>query len=99
MVFILTKIITALHWAVSLPLDIQYLEDDANKVIDEKIKNKIGECNFPGIVSKPCGEITSEEREKIRVAIKGAMHLAYSKFPPYFMEIVDFLVESGRILI
>ena len=39
MVFILTKIITALHWAVSLPLDIQYLEDDANKVIDEKIKN------------------------------------------------------------
>lgn len=30
---------TALHWAVSLPLDIQYLEDDANKVIDEKIKN------------------------------------------------------------
>ena len=86
---------TALHWAISLPLDIQYLEGDANKVIDEKIKNKIGECNFPGIVSKPCGEITSEEREKIRIAIKGAMRLAYSKFPSYFMEIIDFLVKSG----
>ena len=86
---------TALHWAVSLPLDIQYLEDDVNKIIDERIKNGNGECNFPGIVSKPCGEITYEEREKIRIAIKGAMQLAYSAFPPYFIEIIDFLVESG----
>ena len=85
----------ALHWAVALPSLIPDMERDVNIAIDEKIKNKIGECNFPGIVSKPCGEITSEEREEIRIAIKGAMQLAYRKFIPYFMEIIDFLVESG----
>lgn len=85
----------ALHWAVSLLQDVKDLEDDANKVIDERIKNKTGDCNFPGIVSKPCGEITHEEREKIRIAIKEAMQLAYSKFSPYFMDIIDFLVKNG----
>lgn len=85
----------ALHWAVSLPQELEYLEVDANKVIDEKIKNKIGECNFPGIVYKPCGEIIPEEREKIRIAVKDAMQLAYSTFPPYFMEIIDFLTTNG----
>ena len=85
----------ALHWAVALPSLIPDMERDVNIAIDEKIKNKIGECNFPGIVSKPCGEITSEEREEIRIAIKGAMQLAYRKFIPYFMEIIDFLVKSG----
>ena len=85
----------SLHWAVSLPQELKYLEVDTNKIIDEKIKNKIGECNFPGIVSKPCGEITPEEREKIRIAVKDAMQLAYSTFSPYFMEIIDFLAKSG----
>lgn len=85
----------ALHWAVSLPQELKYLEIDANKVIDENIKNKIGECNFPGIVSKPCGQVTSEERKKIRIAIKDAMELAYNTFVPYFMEIIDFLIKNG----
>lgn len=85
----------ALHWAVTLPQELKYLEIDANKIIDEKIKNNIGECNFSGIVSKPCGSVTPEEREKIRIAIKDAMKLAYSTFIPYFMEIIDFLVKNG----
>jgi len=85
----------ALHWAVSLPDELKYLEVDANKVIDEKIKNKIGQCNFPGIVVKPCEEVTLEERKKIRMAIKDAMQLAYNTFSPYFMEIIDFLTTNG----
>ncbi len=85
----------ALHWAVSLPQELKYLEIDANKIIDEKIKNKTGECNFPGIVSKPCGQVTPEEREKIRIAIKDAMKLAYNTFVPYFMEIINFLTKNG----
>ena len=85
----------ALHWAVSLPQELKYLEVDANKVIDEKIKNHDGECNFPGLISKPCGDVTAEEREKIRIAIKSAMQLAYGTFPPYFMEIIDFLIQNG----
>ena len=66
----------ALHWAVALPAMIPDMERDVNFAIDEKIKNNIGECNFPGIVSKPCGLVTPEEREKIRIAIKDAMKLA-----------------------
>lgn len=84
----------ALHWAVSLPDELKYLEVDANNAIDEKIKNKIGECNFPGIVSKPCGDVSPEEREKIRIAVKDAMQLAYNTFSPYFMEIIDFLITN-----
>ena len=84
-----------LHWAVSLPQELKYLEVDANKIIDEKIKNKIGECNFPGIVSKPCEEVTPEETKKIKIAVKDAMQLAYNTFSPYFMEIIDFLATNG----
>lgn len=85
----------ALHWAVALPKTLENLESDANKIIDEKIKNKIGECNFPGIVSKPCGNITAEEKEKIRIAITEAMQLAYRTFTPHFTEIIDFLTLKG----
>lgn len=86
---------SALHWAVFLPSELKYLEIDANKVIDEQIKNKLGECNFPGVVSKPCGEVTPEEREKIRNAVKTAVQLAYNTFTPHFMEIINFLVING----
>lgn len=89
------KSMSALHWAVSLPSQLEYMEIDVNKAIDEKIKNKIGECNFPGITMKPCGDVTAEEREKIRTAIKGAMNLAYKTFVPYFMEIIDYLAANG----
>lgn len=85
----------ALHWAVSLPSGLQDMEYDVNKAIDERIKNKIGECNFPGVVTKPCGEVTPEERKKITIAIQGAMKLAYDTFTPYFMEIIEFLVNQG----
>lgn len=86
---------SALHWAVSLPSQLQDVEYDVNNAIDEMIKNKTGECNFPGVVTKPCGEVTLYEREKITMAIKGAMKLAYDTFPPYFMEIIKFLVNEG----
>ncbi len=85
----------ALHWAVSLPAELKNLEHDANEIIDEKIKNNIGECNFPGIVAKPCHEITQKEREMIGEAIKDAMQLAYSTFTPYFIEIIDFIISKG----
>lgn len=85
----------ALHWAVSLPSQLQYMEIDVNKAIDEKIKNKIGDCNFPGVTMKPCGDVTTEEREDIRASIKGAMNLAYKTFVPYFMEIIEYLVANG----
>lgn len=85
----------ALHWAVTLPSLILDMERDVNLAIDEKIKNNIGECNFPGIVAKPCGEVTPEERKKIRMAIKDSMQLAYSTFTPYFTEIIDFIISKG----
>lgn len=89
---------SALNWAVSLPTQLREVEHNANEIINERIKTKTGVCNFPGVVSKPCADITPAEREKIRKAIRDAMKILNQMFVSKFMEIIEYLVDNGALI-
>ena len=84
-----------LNWAVSLPSLLQNLGNMSVTIFDQRIKMGIGECSLPPIVSKPCKDITEEEKLQINEAI----HMSYAEMEkqlhPYFIEIIDYLIKSG----
>lgn len=85
----------ALAWALTLPFQVQILEMDANKGLDEKIKTGTEYCYIPDIVSKPCKDITSEERQGIRQYLHKTFGDANKMLMPYFMDIIKLLVDKG----
>lgn len=89
------KSMSSLNWAVSLPAQVENTKLLINNVIDERIKNKIGECNIPTVVSKPCKDVTPIEREDIRKALHETYFVLNKYWTPYFMEIIKYLVNNG----
>lgn len=89
------KTMSALSWAISLPTQVGYTEQMVNKIIDERIKNRTGECNIPDVVLKPCKDITPAEREEIRKALHSSFTIMNKIWVPYFMDIVKYLVSKG----
>lgn len=79
---------SALHWAVSLPRSTEFwgLED---------LPQVEGECNFPTLFSKPCKDLTTEDLEKIKVAMQTGFTAKIKYLAPYFIEIIKYLVDSG----
>lgn len=86
---------TPLAWAIMLPLQIQETEKDVNKAVDEEIKRGQEHCDIPGIASKPCKDITMSEREAIRDAFHEDFKNANKELVPYYMSMIELLVDNG----
>lgn len=89
------KVFTPLSWAVSLPLQMQQNEYKTYKAIKQKIKDGKEYCDWTGIISKPCKDITKDEYKNIKKFFQEAYENGYIIIEPYVMEITRFLVENG----
>ena len=89
------EVFLPLSWAVSLPLQMQQNEYQTYKVIEQKIKNDDEYCDWPGLVSKPCKDITEEEHKNIKKFFQETYKDGYVMIMPYVMKITKFLIENG----
>lgn len=92
------RMASPLSWAVTLPQRIYDAEEDANKAFDYKMNLKDEYCEIPGIVSKPCKDITPEEREKIRDVFHQSFNIVSKITAPYYIELVKLLVNNGAAI-
>ena len=74
---------TALNWAVSLPMHTYSLEQEIYSKLNT-LPQKEGECNFPGIVSKPCKSISQEDLKKIKETIHSSFVIKKQIFSSIF---------------
>lgn len=84
-----------LNWAISLPLQAEYVAKKINQAIEERIKNGEGNCDIPTVISKPCKDVTQAEKEKMQEAIEWSYSVISKHLIPYFMEITEYLVSKG----
>lgn len=85
---------TALNWAVSLPMHTDDIEQEIYSKLDT-LPQKTGECNIPTVISKPCKDISQEDLKKIKETIHSSFVIKNKYLVPYFMEIISYLVKSG----
>jgi ankyrin repeat protein len=93
-----TTSLSPIFWAVSLPLLLQQTEDELNLGLDESMKDSTDYCDIPKIVSKPCKQITPEEREKIRDYFHQSTIDSIKKLNPYFTKLIKLLIKRGADL-
>ena len=86
---------SSLSWVVSLPLQMQKMEQDVYKTINKKINEGTGYCDWEGLISKPCKDITLEERKKINIFFQEAYKDSYAMIMPYAMQIMKYLIDQG----
>ena len=84
-----------LNWAVSLPNLFQTFRNMSVVALDQRIKMGIGECSLPPIISKPCKDITEEEKLQINKAIYISYAEIEKQLDPYFIEIINYLIKNG----
>ena len=89
------KSLRPIFWAISLPLLLQQTENELNETLDKNIKEGTDYCDIPKIVSKPCAQITSEEREQIRKYFQESTLESIKVLNPHFSEIVKLLIKRG----
>ena len=89
------KSMSALDWAITLPTMVKNIEQTANTIFDQMIHEGTGECNLPGVVSKPCKNITAEDKKKMETALHSAYTVMGKLWTPCFMEIIRYLVGHG----
>lgn len=84
-----------LNWVFSLPILIQYMGDMSITAFNQRINMGIGECSLPPIISKPCKDVTKEERNQINNTIRTSFAEIGKQWNPYFIEIADYLIKNG----
>ena len=84
-----------IFWAISLPLILQQTENELNEILDFKIKEGTDYCDVPRIFSKPCNQITPEEREQARQYFHDSTIKSIKILNPYFVKIVKLLLKRG----
>ena len=89
------KVFLPLSWAISLPLQMQKIEQDVYKTINKKIEEGKEYCNWEGLISKPCKDITSEEHKKINIFFQEAYKDGYTMIMPDVMQIIKYLIDNG----
>lgn len=92
------KMASPLSWAVALPQRMFDAEEDASKAFDDKMNLESEHCDIPGIISKPCKDITPEEREKIRDVVHQSFKIVSKFSAPYHIELVKLLVDNGAAI-
>ena len=89
------KVFLPLSWAISLPLQMQKMEQDVYKTINKKIEEGKEYCDWKGLISKPCKDITLEEHQKINIFFQEAYKDSYTMIMPYVMQIIKYLIDNG----
>ena len=89
------RVFLPLSWAVSLPIQMQKMEQDVYKTINKKIEEGIEYCDWEGLISKPCKDITLEEHKKINIFFQEAYKYSYTMIMPYVMQIIEYLIDNG----
>lgn len=84
-----------LAWAVTLPEQMRLAGNDIFKNIEDKIKEGTEYCDFPNLVSKPCKDISLEEKRQIERAIIEDFQTITKLLEKSFMNIVTLLINSG----
>ena len=84
-----------LAWAVTLPKQMEESGDYIFKGIEDKIKTENEYCDFPGILSKPCRDISDQEKKQIEISIKNDFKTAIKRSKNYFINIVEILINNG----
>ena len=87
-----------LFWAVTLPFQLRANSQDILASVEKNIDDGIDYCDIPHLISKPCKEITPEEKETIREYINDLTTEAEKELNPYFARIAKFLIQRGANL-
>jgi len=78
---------------VSLPLLLLQTENELNDILDNNIAKASEYCEIGNLVSKPCKDITKEEREQLRLYFHQTTQLALKNLTPYFTKILKLLLS------
>lgn len=89
------KSMRPLAWAVTLPEQMAESGNDIFKSIEDKIKTENEYCDFPGILSKPCRDISDQEKKQIELSIKNDFKTAIKRSKNNFINIVEILINNG----
>lgn len=84
-----------LAWAITLPEQMEESGDYILKNIEDKIKTENEYCDFPGILSKPCRDISKQEKKQIEISIKNDFKTAIKLSKKNFINIVEILINNG----
>ena len=87
--------LSPIFWAVSLPLLLLQTENELNDILDNNIAKATEYCEIGNIVSKPCKDITKEEREQLRVYFHQTTQTALKDLTPYFTKILKLLLSRN----
>ncbi len=88
-------VLTSLGWASILPLQFIEAEHDENKALEELIEAGTEYCNLPGIISKPCKDITPAELKSIKEKIHQIYLEARTRHNPLFLDMLKLLIANG----
>lgn len=84
-----------LAMVLSIPRELVALGKIVDEAIDEQIRSGQGDCDFEGIISKPCKEMTPEDIQLVKTVMNEAFVESNEFFMPKIMEILKILVENG----
>lgn len=79
---------------LAIPQDLIGLGKIAVDAVDWQINNG-GDCNFEGIMSKPCKEMTPEDIKQVKTAITESFSEQNTIFQKPMMNILKLLVDNG----
>lgn len=89
------QVMTPLGWAAILPVQFIESEYDESKALEETIKTGTEYCNLPGVISKPCKDITPTELKSIKDTIHQIYLEARKKHNPLFLDMLKLLIDKG----
>lgn len=89
------KSMRPLAWAITLPEQMEASGDYIVKSIEDKIKTENEYCDFPGVLSKPCKDISDQEKKQIEISIKNDFKTAIKLLKNNFINIVEILINNG----
>ena len=86
---------TPLTEILIIPMEMQGLELIAMQAIEEELNNKNGFCNIAGMISKPCKNVTENERKQIENMVHQSFDETKKIFIPYLMDMIKILLSNG----
>ena len=84
-----------LEWASTFHLQSIQAAVADNVAIMSLVEKGNGYCNIPGIISKPCKDITASELKSIKETIHQTYYQSRIKYSYLFLEILKLLLNNG----